>query len=142
VTPVSRNYNKKARTFSLTQKQVVIVWSVAVLVSAIFIYVGLLSPYIVNKNYDKRKKATWNFANEMVKVPGFAEKVAPEIFAALVQPAVEKEAEISREQRNDPNARTSYIIGAVLPILIIGGTAFVTAGPRNTKEPVDNHGRN
>ena len=50
--------------------------------------------------------------------------------AMLTKITVPLLAEMQRSHEADPNARRNYVTGAILPILILGTCAFITAGEK------------
>lgn len=117
----------------MTQAQLVILWTVAGLLAAVLFFVGLGKPYLVNAEYEKRKRAALAPLELATKnIPDFWEKATPEILSAVLEPINKQVAEITRVQNTDPNAQSNYITGAVFPIMILGACAFIMAGRQRT----------
>ncbi len=108
--------------------QLSIVWIVGLLESGILFYVGIAGPREVNANYDRRKMELLPKIEQLTKSlanPSPTQNVGA--VSALADQLGKMVGEIDKQEREDPEARESYIVGAVLPVLIVGACLFVTA---------------
>lgn len=122
----------------MTQSQLVILWAVAGLLASILFFVGLVKPYLVNAQYEEQKKGALVPLNEVLqKIPDLG-KSNPQVLTAVLEPIVKRVDEITKAQKADPSARSNYITGAVLPILILGACAFIAAGRQRMPPPARN----
>jgi len=110
----------------MNRSQLAVMWTVGVTLSVILFSVGVGSPYLVNRQYEERKRifapvSKITIENLKTALEDSSKRVALEWL-------IEKVNAIDAQQRADPTTRYHFILGGVFPVLIVGACAFVTAG--------------